>query len=167
MTTIELRRLNAREGQDIRDMVLEIGPRENGFGNGFYTSGEAEFQAALDRNLAMSQGDDLAPHLVPQTVYWLYVGGLPVGYGKLRHRLNDKLRLEGGHIGYVIRPTERQKGYGKLLLQELVKEAKHLGLSDVLLTCNEDNTASRRIIEGCGGRLEDVMDGKCRYWIQI
>lgn len=157
---------NAREGRDIRDMVLELGPGENGFNNGFYLESEMEFQEALERNLATSQGLNLTPDRVPQTIYWLYVDGVPVGYGKLRHRLNDKLRIEGGHIGYAIRPSQRQKGYGKLMLQQLLKEAKALGIADAMLTCNEDNTASRRIIEGCGGLLENVSDGKCRYWVR-
>ncbi|MFS0838022.1 hypothetical protein [Paenibacillus sp. 1P03SA] len=35
----------------------------------------------------------------------------------MRHALNGPLKKRGGHIGYVIRPAERGKGYAKLLLQ--------------------------------------------------
>ena len=35
----------------------------------------------------------------------------------------------------------------------------------MLVTCDTDNTASRRTIEGAGGSLEDIRDGKRRYWI--
>jgi predicted acetyltransferase len=164
--TVELRKLTAREDQDIRDMILELGPGENGFVNSLYLENKAEFQAGMERNLAMSQGLNLAPHQVPQTIYWLYVNGVPVGYGKLRHRLNDHLRKRGGHIGYTIRPSQRGKGYGRIMLQELLKEAKILGIRDALLTCDEANAASRRIIEANGGRLEDVADGICRNWIR-
>ncbi|WP_208919150.1 GNAT family N-acetyltransferase [Paenibacillus uliginis] len=73
--------------------------------------------------------------------------------------------IHGGHIGFVIRPSERSKGYGKLLLKELLDKAKEKQISEVLLTCDEDNAASRRIIESNGGRLKDIHDGSCKYWI--
>lgn len=107
------------------------------------------------------------PQYVQQTIYWLYVDGRPVGYGKLRHRLNEALLERGGHIGYVIRLDERGKGYGTLLLRELVREAAGLGLTEVLLTVDEDNLRSRRVIEGNEGVLSDTKDGICKYWITI
>ena len=36
--------------------------------------------------------------------------GLPLGFLALRLSLNDKLFVEGGHIGYSIRPSQRRKG---------------------------------------------------------
>ena len=36
--------------------------------------------------------------------------GLPLGFLALRLSLNDKLFVEGGHIGYSIRPSQRGKG---------------------------------------------------------
>lgn len=113
----------------------------------------------------MSAGINLAPNLVPQTTYWLLIEGTPAGYGKIRHRLNDQLKRHGGHIGYVIRPSFRGKGYGKLMLKHLVQEAAKLGIEEALLTCNEDNGASRKIIEHNNGILAGVDDGTCRYWI--
>lgn len=162
---VELRELNTDESQDIYDMILEIGSGENGFVNNLYSDNTNDFQIKLIRNHKMAEGNDLPEGFVPQTLYWLYVGGIPVGYGKLRHCLNDKLLEHGGHIGYVIRPSERGKGYGKLLLLELLGKAKEKQISEVLLTCDEDNTASRRIIESNGGRLKNIHGGSCKYWI--
>ena len=34
-----------------------------------------------------------------------------------------------------------------------------------LLTCDEDNVASRLVIEHNGGVLEDERRGKLRYWV--
>jgi predicted acetyltransferase len=76
---------------------------------------------------------------VPQTIYWLYLNDRPVGYGKLRHDLNEKLLESGGHIGYIIRPSERNKGYGTILLKELLIKARKLEIDKVLLTCDEEN----------------------------
>ncbi|UNK21327.1 GNAT family N-acetyltransferase [Paenibacillus sp. N3/727] len=146
-------------------MILEIGSGENGFVNSLYSEQLEDFQFKLMRNHKTAQGMDLPEGYVPQTLYWLYVNGIPVGYGKLRHYLTDKLLEHGGHIGYVIRPSERSKGYGRLLLKELLDKAKEKQISEVLLTCDEDNAASRRIIESNGGRLKDIHDGSCKYWI--
>jgi predicted acetyltransferase len=45
-------------------------------------------------------------------------------------------------------------------------------IAPVLVTCDEDNVASRRTIERCGGMLENVVENpdggpkKRRYWIE-
>jgi predicted acetyltransferase len=43
--------------------------------------------------------------------------------------------------------------------------AHDLGVESALLTCDDDNVASRRVIERNGGMLEDERDGKLRYWV--
>lgn len=40
-------------------------------------------------------------------------------------------------------------------------------MTDLLLTCDDDNIGSRRVIEANGGVLETVTDGTCRYWIRL
>jgi len=40
-----------------------------------------------------------------------------------------------------------------------------LGITQILVTCDQSNAASRRVIEANGGVLENVLDGECRYWI--
>lgn len=95
-------------------------------------------------------------------LYWLYDNDKPIGYGKLRHRLNNNLLELGGHIGYVIRPSERRKGYGTRLLAELVKKANEKNISRVLLTCDEANLASRSIIESNHGELSSITNGTCK-----
>ncbi len=46
-------------------------------------------------------------------------------------------------------------------------QARVLGLERVLVTCEDDNVASARTIERCGGVLEDVRQGMRRYWIDL
>jgi predicted acetyltransferase len=89
--------------------------------------------------------------------------GRPVGIGKLRRRLNAHLMAIGGHIGYAIRPSERGKGYGNLILAELLKRAWKIGIREVLITCRENNLRSRKVIEHNGGILAGISDGGCRY----
>jgi predicted acetyltransferase len=39
------------------------------------------------------------------------------------------------------------------------------GIDPVLVTCDVDNRASRRTIEGAGGEYEDTREGKLRFWV--
>lgn len=163
---IELRELDLKEPDEIYRMIEEIGEGQNGFINGLLSTTKKEFQEKLIRNFEMSRGINLAEGVVPQTIYWFYAGRVPVGYGKLRHRLNERLLEYGGHIGYIIRPTERNKRYGTVALRELVKEAALKGINEILLTCNEDNIVSRKIIESNHGVLSGLREGTCKYWIR-
>jgi predicted acetyltransferase len=164
---IELKELSPTDGPDIYEMLQEIGPGENGFQNRAYGKSGIAFRNYLKKCVAYSQGLNLKPEHVPQTTYWLFIDGRPVGIGKLRHYLNDKLRKEGGHIGYSIRPSERGKGYGTLILRELLKVAQSKGINEVLLTCTPDNTLSRKVIEANGGVLAEMVQKKCRYRVDI
>jgi predicted acetyltransferase len=148
-------------------MLQEIGPGENGFVGSGYDIAYEDFPKYLRQEVDMSKGIGIdLTRYVPQTRYWLFIDGRPVGMGKLRHYLNDCLRAEGGHVGYTIRPQERGKGYGHLILKELLTKAREKGIDDVLITCQENNVPSRKIIEGNGGELENICEGTCRYWVR-
>ena len=96
---------------------------------------------------------------------WVTDGAEMIGFLALRHRLNDFLIDEGGHIGYSIRPSRRREGHASRALRLALARAVELGLERVLITCKEENEGSRRTIEGAGGVLEDVRRGQRRYWI--
>ncbi|WP_018756457.1 GNAT family N-acetyltransferase [Paenibacillus terrigena] len=164
---VELRELKLDEDNAIYQMIQEIGEGQNGFVNSLYSNEIAEFKAKLRRNFECAQGLNLQEGYVPQTIYWLYVQGKPVGYGKLRHHLNDRLLEHGGHIGYVIRPSARGNGYGNILLREILDAAREKGIPEVLLTCNASNTASRKVIEANQGILTETTEDSCKYWIQL
>ena len=110
---------------------------------------------------------------VPETEYWLIHEGEYIGRLSVRHELNEELRERGGHIGYAIRPSEREKGYGKKALELGLAEARKLGLDKVLITCDSTNIGSRKIIESHNGVLENEVAGepgkptKLRFWIDI
>ena len=73
----------------------------------------------------------------------------------LRLALNDFLKKEGGHIGYCIRPTERGNNYATDMLKTALKVYDVFGVREVLLSCDESNVASARVIKKCGGVLQD------------
>jgi predicted acetyltransferase len=110
------------------------------------------------------------PNFVPQTDYWLIAEGVYAGRIGLRHYLNKALQRFGGHIGYQIQPSMRHKGYGSLQLKLVLPKAWALGLKRVLITCDDDNIASYKIIENNGGVIIDkINNGRAvltrRYWI--
>ena len=79
--------------------------------------------------------------------------------------LNDFYLELGGHIGYGIRPSERGKGYGKQQLALFFwPKIKHFSIP---ITCDMDNAASRAVILANGGVLEDIREGRERYWIEL
>ena len=76
-----------------------------------------------------------------------------IGMINIRLALNDFLRKEGGHIGYCIRPTERQKHYATAMLESGLKVCDILGIKDVIVTCDKSNTASAKVITNRNGEL--------------
>lgn len=164
---ITLRELSLEEGSDIFEMIQEIGPGENGFNNGLFQVPFDQYPHEMEKLTQMAKGINLPPDRVPQTIFWLYADETPVGYGKLRPQLNEMLLQSGGHIGYVIRPQARGKGYGKILLQGLVEKACEMKLQEVLLTCHVSNLPSRKVIEANRGRLVEMNDSSCKYKIRI
>ena len=121
---------------------------------------------------AYSRGEALPEGRVQTTRLVATVDGKIVGLVMIRHRLNDGLAKYGGHIGYAIVPSKRRKGYATQALREAVPIAHSLGIDEVLVTCDEDNIASARVIEKCGGEFESVSDpapwgtSMRRYWFR-
>lgn len=94
-----------------------------------------------------------------------------VGAINIRHYLNERLLLNGGHIGDGVRPSERRKGIATKMIGLALKECKKLGIDKVLMVCNKNNIGSAKSIVNNGGILENEIevDGEVeqRYWITI
>ena len=118
-------------------------------------------------------------------VLWLIDQGEYIGQISIRPELyTPYLITYGGHIGYSIRPSRRRLGYGKRILALSLEASRDMGLRKILVTCDSDNIASRKIIEANGGRFETAMKmdarafraqgreqhpevEKLRYWIDL
>jgi len=137
----------------------------------YKTWGPGFFQSMEDE----SRGINLKEGYVPASTFWLVdtENKIFIGEGNIRHELSPFLMCFGGHIGYAVRATLWNKGFGTLMLSMLLTEAAKLGIDYALITCNEENLASRRIIEKNGGEHQDtidnIIDGKARrtrrYWV--
>ena len=94
-----------------------------------------------------------------------------VGMIDIRHYLNEYLTQVGGNIGYSVRKTERNKGYAKQMLKLALEKCKELKMKKILITCDEDNIASEKVILSANAKFEDIrnIDGenKKRFWIEL
>ena len=102
---------------------------------------------------------------VTGTYLWIVDDDEVVGRISLRHTLTPWLLEVGGHIGYAVRPSARRRGHASAALGLMLGVASERGMDPVLVTCDDDNTGSRRVIEANGGVLEDVRNRKMRFWV--
>lgn len=114
---------------------------------------ETNFDAYLHRLQDMAQGLNLAPGQVPTTHYWLVDGNEYLGKIDIRHQYTDYHKQIAGIIGYDIRPSQRGHGYGKLLLKLGLERARQMDFDELIITCDVDNLASRKVMEANGGQL--------------
>ncbi|MEG0843859.1 MAG: GNAT family N-acetyltransferase [Romboutsia sp.] len=95
-----------------------------------------------------------------------------VGQISVRHELNDYLKFRGGHIGYYVCPNQRRKRAGTEMLSEILGFCKELKSNKVLITCDETNIGSNKIIINNHGVLDttDIDPNGVkfnRYWINL
>jgi len=146
----------------------------------FATQGDDRFRALLDdpfRYLQAACRDEIGLQpdsaRVGQTHFLLFSGRRLLGGSRLRYRLLPSLLLDGGHIGYEIRPSERGRGHAKTILRLTLQEARWIGLRRILLTAASQNPASIRVIESAGGRPEGTsispisQEVMRRFWIDL
>ncbi|MHC4713247.1 MAG: GNAT family N-acetyltransferase [Planctomycetota bacterium] len=118
-------------------------------------------------------GAELAKGETLPEYFWLVnETGRVLGSCHIWHCITDWHLREAGHVGYSIDPPLRGRGLATRMLELLLEKARRLGMDRLLLTCDRDNLASARVIEKCGGVLENEVtldDGrvKKRYWVGL
>ncbi len=121
------------------------------------------------RHLHKPYSDWIEP--VPETVLWLIKDHEFIGTLNIRHRLNWHLEKWGGHIGFIVRPSMRGKGYGKKLLQKAIPYIAHMGIERALLTIDPDDKGANKIVQFVGGKMQDTLPAtdkfpsRNRYWL--
>ncbi len=119
------------------------------------------------------KGEQLEPGFVPCTSLYGFFNDEIVGRISLRHQLTEHLLKVGGHIGYGVLPRFRRRGFATTFLNFALQESRRLHLPKVLVTCDDDNIGSIKVIEKNNGVLENKLETeagkplKRRYWISL
>lgn len=156
----ELVRPSAKYKSSFIEAVREAQAAQSGLGDTLkwnLSQIEQDFDVVLHELTRFEPGNELPDGFVHSEYLWLVKGGTYLGRVSIRHTLNERLREFGGHIGYEIRPTQRRRGYATLALKLALKRCRELGLSRVLLSCDDENVASWRVMQANGGVCEGVF----------
>lgn len=91
-------------------------------------------------------------------LFWLTDNDRFLGSVSLRYAGEEKVIEQfGGHIGIAIRPSLINRGYGvkaaALAWQLASEKFLERDITKIIVTCNPENAASRRLIEHNGGKL--------------
>jgi predicted acetyltransferase len=164
--TLRLRLPTARDEAEVLAAQRELAADDFAFA--FLQPGQSYveyLQMVEDQRHGRALGDGLV------AATWLVadVDGAVVGRSSIRFELNDHLMVEGGHIGYAVRPQYRRRGHATEILRQSLVVARASGVGRALLTCDDDNLGSRKAIEANGGVLENIVEVADvplrRYWI--
>ncbi|MFS8045402.1 GNAT family N-acetyltransferase [Rhizobium sp. BR 314] len=108
------------------------------------TSGEVVATTVLNRE----------PQYFVTRPFWIWDRSF-CGYITLRYLAGTtQLPLHvPGHVGYSVVPWKQGRGYATQALRLLLPIAMEVGFTNISIVCNEDNLASKRVIEKAGGVL--------------
>lgn len=153
----------------LREAFFEMYADYAAHGEERYLAEAADYAGTLYR-LDLAHHGEVPAGLVPSTHYWLLRDdGTLLGGCRLRHALSDDLWQDGGHIGYDIRPSLRNRGYATRMLALALDAARARGLEWVLLTIAPSNLPSIRVAEKYGARRIGVgeQSGNLQFRIDL
>ena len=178
-----LRELNKDDEFEIMNMIDEFKKEKTNYpfeGIGDF-EGISDYEELLKKLDLNKHIEDVIPEYVSQSSYALCDDDNHIyGILNIRYYLVLSLLRKGGNIGYAIRPLERGKGYGKLMLKLGLEICKKININKnsiyenkVLVTCRKENKASANTILANGGILEKELFVEENnaieqlYWINI
>lgn len=80
-----------------------------------------------------------------------------IGAVAIRQNLTELGRAIWGNIAYGIRPSERRKGYAKIVAQMLVEKCKELGFHQIIACHYIENTLSKKVLESIHAKLDGTI----------
>lgn len=162
----EIRNISIDMGQKEFDMYQDIPKEEVGSSNIIKGKTFEEFKEILKK---YKNEETVINKEINSTTnrYIFYADGEPIGEIGIRTTLNDFWLKRGSQIFYKIRENMRNQGYGTKMLELALIECRKLGMAKVCLNCNNQNIASKRVIEKNGGKLLFNYGESSRYEILL
>lgn len=140
-------------GKDLYQMYQDIPSEEVGSINNLNEISYKKFEQKCEE---LIEEETIVNNEIHTTTsrFILYNDKKPIGEIGIRTTLNDFWQNRGSQIYYKIRKSERDKGYGKLILELGLLEAKRLGFNKIRINCDDNNIASKKIIMKNGGVVD-------------
>ena len=147
-----LKKINIEDKEKEYYFIKKLPFDENGFLNPFYNVNEDSFyNIIIPKLINYSKGLSLAPMMVPETYFFLWDDNNIVGLFKIRHYLNDILKISGGNLSYGILKEFRNKGYATAGLKLAIKKCREIiREDDILMSLHKDNYYSLKVMLNCG-----------------
>lgn len=125
---------------------------------------------------------DPSKNYVPAYEFKMCVGDSSdkIGHVNFRAGSTSELIFIGGHLGYGVDSEYRGRQLAERACRLLIPFIKQHGFSEIWITCNPDNYASRKTCERLGAELVEIVDvplnhemykdgdrQKCRFRLEV
>ena len=119
---------------------------------------------------------------VPAYRFAMRLDGIDRAVGRISLRIGstDTIEFYAGHIGYEVMPAFRGSRLAERSVRLILPLARRHDFTELWITCNPDNWASRRTCERLGAQFVEVVDvprdnsvfqrgseQKCRYRLAL
>lgn len=133
---------------------------------------ELSFSEWQKRELSLQNEETVPQGLVrAETLFLVEDNGYILGAINLRYAMTEDLLRYGGHLSFGIRPEEREKGYGFIMVKLALNRLRMNGILKALVTVKRSNKAAKNTVKKIGGQLENAYEenGQVidRYWIAL
>ena len=113
---------------------------------------------ALSTYEMLESGDGLPEGIPRMITYWCVEGEKFIGEVQIRPYMTQEDAKTVGHIGYAVRYSMWNKGFGTQLLQYAIDKLREHGVSPIYIACHVDNIGSNRISRKLGFEFIETRD---------
>lgn len=161
-----LKQLSTNDGRVYYDMLQRIEAEIFAMHNEVNGASYEDYLKWLEKMDDWAHERNLPDGYVKQVTYWLMSNETPVGYVRLRFKLTEKSREYGGSFGYAIDPLYRKKGFGSILVRQIIELAKKEKIEEFFSMVDKNNIASNRIMSKNGGFIfkENEVYNYYKFW---
>ncbi len=100
-------------------------------------------------------GDD---QVIPFYYYAIHLNSISNTIGKISIRIgHNEHAYINGNVGYEIDEPFRGNGYAKMAVMMTYPIARYHGMTHLIISCDEDNHTSKRVINKLGGIYLETM----------